>query len=63
MHESSKNGCSKRSRKKYVCYLDQKEEKRMSSIVSFLGNAVLLAIAAIVATVVAVLIIGRIFEG
>jgi hypothetical protein len=35
----------------------------MSSIVSFLGNAVLLAIAAIVATVVAVLIIGRIFEG
>ena len=34
----------------------------MSSIVSFLGNAVLLAIAAIVATVV-VLIIGRIFEG
>ena len=34
----------------------------MSSIVSFLGNAVLLAIAAIVATVVAVLIIGRIDE-
>ena len=35
----------------------------MSSIVSFLDNAVLLAIAAIVATVVVVLIIGRIFEG